>query len=599
MQQWAFTHPKQVALQPPPKQLPRALRSRAPASRYGMVDPGDIGQAHEAVVELMRVEDDAAEHIFGGAAAPRRRPLTVQQEVDRLNAVDAAERNRPMPEDRPHCNARGELPMPTQRCTAETKAGQQCGAKTKHGRYCWNHLRSIMGLRIKPSNIAGAGKGLYAAREFKKGESVTVYTGDVTTDPEEEHGGSHYVFALNRRVTIDAARTNTAPGRLANHASPGNLTWVVNNRDRTVRLVATRAIRAGQELLVSYGQAYWRRAKEMASQQRKRMQQQANTSTVTLLAQPQTHATQLQAEREPSSYEEAVATPEREQWLAAMQAEIESLQANHVYSPVSSLPAGSQLLTAKWVFKRKRDDSGAVVRYKARLVARGFRQRDGIDYDETFAPVIYYKSLRVLLGRAAVLGLELKLMDAVTAFLNAKLDKVIHLAVPGGFTVPAGTRGLLLHRALYGLHQSGRLWSQALAAALVDIGYQPCTNGDQCAFAKRSSSGRMMYIGVFVDDMLRAFDERDSADMEADKARLMSKFAIKDLGDCSSILGMRVTRQRDASTLLLDQEQYITSMCEHFGRTQGRGHATPEAVSQPVSSSELTAADPSPSHLAS
>lgn len=164
---------------------------------------------------------------------------------------------------------------------------------------------------------------------------------------------------------------------------------------------------------------------------------------------------------DPVSYEEALSRPDRQLWLEAMQAEINALGTNQTWR-LEDLPVGAKAIKNKWVFKIKRGPNGEVDCYKARLVVKGCSQRPGIDYDEVYAPVVRYSTLRYLMALAVKFDLEIDQMDAVTAFLQGKLeDEVIHMQQPEGF-VTDPTKVCRLQRSLYGLKQSSRIWNQQL-----------------------------------------------------------------------------------------------------------------------------------------
>jgi len=161
----------------------------------------------------------------------------------------------------------GEIKMGTQRCVADTRAGTWCQLNTRYGCFCWIHRAQINGTKIKDSTIQGAGKGLFAVKAFKKGETVVRYTGDWvnTADGEMENGfgDSDYVFQYSREKSIDAARTNTADGRMVNSSrgrnQPSNVKFSVDYVRKRVTIRASRAIRVGEELFINYGSAYWER----------------------------------------------------------------------------------------------------------------------------------------------------------------------------------------------------------------------------------------------------------------------------------------------------------------------------------------------------
>ena len=195
------------------------------------------------------------------ARRPRRpRPeLPVEtQAAERARNIASATENLPPALDLPGPNAAGVIVMPSQQCTATTKAGKPCKQRTAKGQYCWNHLRTMEGLRVKLSHVPNAGLGLFAEREFKANEKVAIYAGDKLIDGP---GGGVYQLGLTKHVAIDAARTNCAPGRYANDPrgtnSNANTKFCFNHRTQTASLRSTRRIRKGDEVLIKYGRAYW------------------------------------------------------------------------------------------------------------------------------------------------------------------------------------------------------------------------------------------------------------------------------------------------------------------------------------------------------
>jgi hypothetical protein len=156
---------------------------------------------------------------------------------------------------------------------------------------------------------------------------------------------------------------------------------------------------------------------------------------------------------EPTNYAEAKSDPA---WEAAMKQELESVEKNRTWELVD-LPASHRPISLKWVFKLKMDEKGLVTKHKARLVARGFVQQEGIDYDDAFAPVARMESVRVLLALAAQEGWKVHHMDVKSAFLNGDLKEEVYVRQPPGFAV-AGEESKVyrLRKALYGLRQASR-----------------------------------------------------------------------------------------------------------------------------------------------
>lgn len=165
---------------------------------------------------------------------------------------------------------------------------------------------------------------------------------------------------------------------------------------------------------------------------------------------------------------QALAGPNKSNWQQAMKDEYKSLIANNTWTLVD-LPAGRKPITNKWVFQTKHDSDGVINRYKARLVIRGCAQRKGIDYEETFSPVVRYTSIRFLLGMAAKFDLDMDQMDAETAFLHGELDEEIYMAQPEGFQ-DGTSKVCRLNKSLYGLKQASKVWNQKLDAALREFG---------------------------------------------------------------------------------------------------------------------------------
>jgi hypothetical protein len=158
----------------------------------------------------------------------------------------------------------------------------------------------------------------------------------------------------------------------------------------------------------------------------------------------------VSAGAEPNTFNQAIKSPDAEQWKRAMQDELDSLIKQNVWSLVK-LPLGVKAIKSRWVFKIKLGSDNQPIRYKARIVAKGFQQQYGIDYNETFAPVVKIKSLKILLSLAAMFDLELKQLDFDTAFLNASLAEDVYMVQPDGFHNGNRDTVCKLNKALYGL----------------------------------------------------------------------------------------------------------------------------------------------------
>ena len=275
------------------------------------------------------------------------------------------------------------------------------------------------------------------------------------------------------------------------------------------------------------------------------------------------HAAAYQVE--PETYRQAVSSTESERWREAMKSELESLQENSTYT-VMKLPPGQKAVHSKWVYKVKKNTDGTV-RYKARLVAKGFTQRYGVDYLETFAPVVKYKSLRMLLALANERSWIVHQMDVTTAFLYGEIDREIYMVPPEG-AVSAGEEGLVwrLDRSLYGLKQAPRCWNQRIHGFLLKHGFKQ-TLSDSATYS-RGSGAKQVVLAVYVDDMLIMSASEDEVGVI--KALLSGEYKMKDLGEVNVVLGMRVRRSIKDGWLTIDQEDYASLGCGIVNHSRSR-----------------------------
>ena len=295
---------------------------------------------------------------------------------------------------------------------------------------------------------------------------------------------------------------------------------------------------------------------------------------------------------EPRSHKEAVSGPHRVQWEQAMQDELDSIKANHTYELVP-LPAGRQAIGCKWVYKIKRHADGSIDRWKARLVAKGYSQLYGIDFTETFAPVVRFSSLRAILALAASADYEIHQMDVKTAFLNGDLDEDIYMQQPDGYRAD-GEKALWvwkLTKSLYGLKQAGRAWYQKMDAALTELGFTSLQS-DSCVYIKREDNA-VIYVLVYVDDLLLVTN--DTSQLVATKDALATRFDMKDLGEARFLLGVQIRRDRAKRQLYLSQREYIRTILERFGMQDCKPTASPMATGVQLLKNG-TADEPATSH---
>jgi hypothetical protein len=279
---------------------------------------------------------------------------------------------------------------------------------------------------------------------------------------------------------------------------------------------------------------------------------------------------------EPSSYTEAMNSVDADKWKEATEKEYKSLIDNHTWEKCK-LPPDRVPIGCKWVYKVKINKNGEIERYKARLVAKGYSQKEGIDYNETFAPVLKYKSLRILLSLAAIKDMEVKQMDVETAFLNAPIKEEVYMEQPEGYHDGNNQNVLRLLKTLYGTKQAPHEWNNTLNDFIVSLNFTRCLT-DTCTYVRRSRTNKPMIIGIFVDDIIILYDKADESEWFEYKKGFMKTFKMKDLNDAEWILGIRITRDRIQRTIKLDHEVQINKTLKTFHMSECNPTSTPTEV---------------------
>ncbi|KAJ0412135.1 hypothetical protein ATCC90586_004055 [Pythium insidiosum] len=269
----------------------------------------------------------------------------------------------------------------------------------------------------------------------------------------------------------------------------------------------------------------------------------------------------LAADEVPTSYSEAMASPDAKQWKEAIRSEIRSHVQNHTWDMVRR-PHGVKVIGSKWVFARKYDEHGNVVRHKARLVAQGFLQTQGRDYFDTYSPVASMNTIRAFLAVCCSRRLLVRQFDIETAFLNGELEEDVFMQPPEGVNV-ASNMVCKLRRSLYGLKQAAAVWYKTLRDVF------------------RGEHGGTVYVVLYVDDLLVGCASEEQA--EAVRDGLARQFTVKSLGDARLVLGMELDYDRDRGELKLKQAQFITRMLERFGQATANAVRNPLIMGQDLS----------------
>lgn len=277
--------------------------------------------------------------------------------------------------------------------------------------------------------------------------------------------------------------------------------------------------------------------------------------------------------KDPVTVTEALDGPEKDQWRAAMVQEYESFIENDAWQVVDA-PEGANIVECKWVFKRKINSDNSV-RHRARLVAKGFSQKLGIDYEETYSPVVRHSTLRLLIALAVNLDLKIYHYDVMTAFLHGSLNEVIFMKQPEGFKlVGSDNKVCKLNRAIYGLKQSSRVWYEKVDNVLTKMGYKR-SELEHCVYVK-SNGDSLTIVALYVDDffVFSNFPEETSFL----KSTLNSQFKLKDLGEARHCLGMNICRNHETGIITLDQTNYIDQILARFNMSNCKPASTPLEV---------------------
>ncbi|KAL8097015.1 hypothetical protein AgCh_030193 [Apium graveolens] len=285
---------------------------------------------------------------------------------------------------------------------------------------------------------------------------------------------------------------------------------------------------------------------------------------------------------EPASYREAVHDP---LWQNAMVEELTALHQTHTWDLVP-LPPGKHTIGCRWVYKIKTKADGSVERYKARLVARGYSQEYGLDYEETFAPVATMTTVRTLIAVSFIRKWKIFQMDVKNAFLYGDLHEEVYMTPPPGLPHQPGYV-CRLRKSIYGLRQSSRCWFEKFSTVLYSLGFRP-SNQDSALFVRSTSAGRIL-LSLYVDDMIITGDDCDG--IESLKRELARCFAMKDLDLLRYFLGIEVASLPKG--YLLCQSKYIADLLDRARLTDNKTVETPLEMNARYSSSDgLPLADP-------
>ncbi|KAK1647292.1 hypothetical protein QYE76_065097 [Lolium multiflorum] len=257
-------------------------------------------------------------------------------------------------------------------------------------------------------------------------------------------------------------------------------------------------------------------------------------------------------------------------WLEAMHEELNNFKRNKVCTLVEKPKGCRNVIGTKWIFKNKQDEFGNVVRNKARLVAQGFSQVEGIDFGETYAPVARLECIRILLAYASHHNFKLQQMDVKSAFLNGPLHEEVYVKQPPGFEdLNFPNHVYKLDKALYGHKQAPRAWYEHLKELLVDRGFDVGLT-DPTLFTKRVN-GELFVCQLYVDDII--FGSTNKAFNDEFSKLMTDRFEMSMMGEMKFFLGFEIKQLREGT--FINQAKYLQDMLKRFKMTELKGVATP------------------------
>ncbi|KAI3734762.1 hypothetical protein L6452_14240 [Arctium lappa] len=256
-------------------------------------------------------------------------------------------------------------------------------------------------------------------------------------------------------------------------------------------------------------------------------------------------------------------------WIEAMQEELLQFKLQDVWDLVY-LPKGHRAIGTKWIFRNKRDERGIVIRNKARLVAQGYTQEEGIDYEEVFAPVARIEAIRLFLAYASYMNFKVYQMDVKSAFLYGSIEEEVYVCQPPGFENPSyPDRVYKLKKALYGLHQAPRAWYDTLSSYLLENGFERGVI-DKTLFIKRKKKD-ILLAQIYVDDIIFG-STRDNMCKEFEEL-MHQRFKMSSMGELTFFLGLQVQQKSDG--IFICQSKYVQDILTKFGFSDSKPASTP------------------------
>ncbi|GJU60465.1 retrovirus-related pol polyprotein from transposon TNT 1-94 [Tanacetum coccineum] len=256
-------------------------------------------------------------------------------------------------------------------------------------------------------------------------------------------------------------------------------------------------------------------------------------------------------------------------WIDAMQEEVHEFQRLEVWELVSC-PDKVLLIKLKWIYKVKTDEFGRVLKNKARLVAQGFRQEEGIDFEESFTPVARIEAIRIFIANAAHKNMSIYQMDAKTAFLNGELKEEVYVSQPEGFVDQDNPSHVYkLKKALYSLKQVPRASYNMLSSFLISQNFSKGVV-DPTLFTRQAGND-LILVQIYVDDIIFASTNNVMCNEFANQ--MTTKFKMSMMGQMSFFLGLQISQSHRG--IFINQSKYASEIVKKYGMLTSDSVDTP------------------------
>lgn len=264
-------------------------------------------------------------------------------------------------------------------------------------------------------------------------------------------------------------------------------------------------------------------------------------------------------EQVPKGTEDINGLEDKNMWKDAMKREIEAIEKNGTWHPVKP-PDNVEILDTKWVFAKKPLEEDVRLRYKARLVVKGFAQKNSFVFDEIYSPVAKMSTIKVLLAIGNQYSFYFIQLNVKTAFLNAKLTENVYMYPPEGVNYCKPNQVLKLDKSLYELKQSSKCWNNKINSFLVSLGFKR-SDSDYCLYSKFSGKS-VLYLLLYVDDIIIAGPDLNVINFY--KEKLSNEFEVRVKGNLKDFLGLEIQYDREGGILKLSQSRYLKCVLKKF-----------------------------------